>query len=162
MLIFVIIGCWMIVAGNSSDIWKGWLGVIFFSLCLLALLMQFTWGPLLVVNEQGIYVRSNPLLKSILLPWQEIAVITLFTKRHSTYLGFSLAPVHLEAFLQRQPLLTRKMLERRLRRFHLVARVPQRLSSYSFHTLLLSVQERYRVPIQQHHIEFQLNLEEER
>src|SRR5579883_3188103 len=102
MLIFVIIGCWMIVVRNSSDTWKGWLGVIFFSLCLLVFLMQFTWGPLLVVNEQGIYVRNNPLLKSIMLLWQEIATITLFTKKRNTYLGFSLAPVHLEAFLQRQ------------------------------------------------------------
>src|SRR5579885_1352306 len=83
MLIFVITGCWIIVAGNSSDTWKGWLGVIFFSLCLLVFLMQLTWGPLLVVNEQGIYVRNNPLLKSFMLPWQEIATITIFTKKRN-------------------------------------------------------------------------------
>jgi hypothetical protein len=65
-------------------------------------------------------------------------------KTHDFYLGFALSPAHLEAFLQRQPPLTRKILERRLNRFHLVAFFPQRLFPCSLHALLISIQDRYK------------------
>lgn len=64
-LVFVLTSCRIIVSGNRSDAWKGWLGVMAFGPCLLMFLLQFTWSPLLVVHEQGICVRSNPLLASI-------------------------------------------------------------------------------------------------
>jgi hypothetical protein len=151
-LFFVVGGFWMIMAGRGENVLNGWVMVLFFGLGLLVFPIQLTWGPLLVLNEQTIRIRSNPFLKSITLSWQEIAAITLFKGTHSDALGITLSPAHLEAFLQRQPPLTRSILKRRLNRFHLVALLPARLFPCSLRALFVSIQERYQAPIQQHHI----------
>ncbi|MGH2612873.1 MAG: STM3941 family protein [Rhabdochlamydiaceae bacterium] len=151
-LFFLLTGFWIIATNGGGNMLKGWIVVCFSIPALIVFLLQLTWGPLLVINTQGIRIRSNPLLKSIVLSWQEIATLTLLEKGHSVYLGFALSPTHLENFLQHQPLLLRRFLRRRLNHLHFIALLSQRLFSCSLSSLLLSIQNEYQMQILQNGI----------
>lgn len=157
-LIFVTGGFGMIITGKGEDILKGWGILFFFGICLSFTFIQVIWDPLLVVNEQGICIHPNPLSKGISLQWCEIEAIALSSGSHKSCLGFALSPEYIETFLQRQPFLTRKILERRLKRFHLIALLPQWLLPYSRTALLANIQDQYYEQLQQHHITLETNV----
>ena len=154
--IFVILGGGIILTNSGENMLIGWLVVLFFGLCFLVSLVQLSWGPLFLVNEEGVQIRSNPFEKRIMLFWQEITTITLFDQKYIGYLGFALSPAFLQEFLQRQTSWNRKRIEKRLNRSYLVVRLPQSLSPYSLRSLLALIHDKYHTQIERHHISIEL------
>ena len=149
-LLFTIACSYMVVRGENILIALG--GALFFAFIFFSSITQLTWGPFLIVNEQEIRVRPNPFLPSMLLYWDELASMTPFMGARYLYLDIALAPAHLEAFLQRQSPLTKKILANKLRRTHLIAHFPFLLLPSAISTLLEAIQKRYSAQIRQHHI----------
>ena len=147
-LLFVIGGFWMTITGKNG----GWEVLLFFSLVLLFFLIQFTWGPLLIINEREIRIRSNPFMRRLTLQWDTISTITLIHKNNNFYLGFALSPAHLETFLRHQSPLTRKILANRANRFPLVAYLSQMVLPCSGDSLHASIRKQYQTQIQQYSI----------
>jgi hypothetical protein len=157
VLLLFIIGCsFMIIRGENILIYLG--AALFFAFTLLTVLIQLTWGPFLIMNEQEIHIRSNPFLTPITLQWDEIASITPFRGTRDFYFDVALSPTHIESFLQRQSSFNKKILSHRLNRIHLVARFPQRLLPCSLVTLLEAIKKRYHTQIQQNHIIIQTQI----
>lgn len=158
----VIVGFGMVVTGKDQNIWKGWITILLFGICLMVFLTQLMreWKPLLEVDAQGIRICRNAFIKSILLEWSEITTITLFKQNQFYYLGFSLSPDCLETFLQRQSFFARKIIERRLNRSHMVALLPQRSTFSSLRAALASIEKRYQTFLQESHIAIQTSPEE--
>ncbi|MGB8346608.1 MAG: hypothetical protein WCD86_17105 [Ktedonobacteraceae bacterium] len=144
-------GWWMLATGKGSAP-IGWAVILFGSLGLIVFLLQLRWQTLLLVNEQEIRVHANPFLRPLTFHWSEIAAITLFEGKRHVYLGLALSPDALHPFLLRQPLLTRKLIERRMRRFQQVVLLSQRFLPNSLRLAYTNIQERYQPQIAQYHI----------
>ncbi|MGB8346530.1 MAG: hypothetical protein WCD86_16715 [Ktedonobacteraceae bacterium] len=144
-------GWWMLTAGKESAT-VDWAIILFGGLGLVVFLLQLRWQTLLVMSEQEIRVHTNPFLRPLTLQWSEIAAITLFEGKRNVYLGLALSPDALTLFLLRQPFLTRKLIERRMRRFHQVALLSQRFLPNSLRKAYASIQQRYQPQIAQYHI----------
>jgi len=144
-------GWWMLTAGKESAT-VDWAIILFGGLGLVVFLLQLRWQTLLVMSEQEIRVHTNPFLRPLTLQWSEIAAITLFEGKRHVYLGLALSPDALTLFLLRQPFLTRKLIERRMRRFHQVVFLSQRFLPRSLRDTLISIQERYQSQIDEYHI----------
>jgi len=151
-LFAVMAGLWMITTVKGPDVFAGWLALVFFSLGLIVFPLQLRWQTLLLVNEQKIRVHTNPFLRPLTFSWSEIASITLFEGKRHVYLGLALSPDALHPFLLRQPLLTRKLIERRIMRFQQVVLLSQRFLPNSLRLAYTNIQERYQPQIVQYHV----------
>ena len=160
ILLFLIVAIWPPTPARFGNVMT-WLILLFLGLCLVFLLLILIWGPLLIMNEQEIEIHTNPFLKRITLSWDELAALRCFETSRDRYLDFSLSPGHLEAFLRRQPPLTRNILVRRLNHFHAIARLSERSLPCSLSSLLASIQERYPTQIQQYHIALEASFQED-
>ena len=150
LLLFIGVGFFTIIRGESTLIYSG---VVFFAIFgLLTAIIQLTWGPFLMINDQEIQIRPNPFLQPVKIQWNEITSITLFRGKRDFSFDIALSSPHIEAFLHRQSPLNKKILSRRLSRIHRVARFPQLLLPCSLRTLLETIQERYYMQIQKYHI----------
>lgn len=99
-------------------------------------------------------VRSNPLLASITLRWNEIVTITPVWLKGNPYLTFALSSEHLEAFLHHQSFLNRIILERRKKLPHSTIPLRADLLPCTVKVLFASIQEQYGVQVQQYSIHF--------
>ncbi|MGB8343482.1 MAG: STM3941 family protein [Ktedonobacteraceae bacterium] len=151
-LLFIAAGFWMITTGTGSGMPVGWATMLFGSVGLIVFLLQLKWQTLLVINAQEIRVHAHPFLRPLTFQWSEIASITLFQGKRQVHLGLTLSPDALAPFLQRQPILTRKLIERRMSRFHQAVLLSQRFLPRSLRATLNSIQERYQSQIDQYHI----------
>lgn len=154
--VFIILGFYQIFyRGENTP--ANWEAMLLCSMIFCVAPLQLIWGPVLIVNERGLRIRSNPLLPRITLQWEEIASIKPYIQKNGCYFGITLVRAHTAAVLQRQSPLHRKILIRRLNRTYWIAYFSQKLlpSSYSLDTLLKTIQERYHAQIQQHHVVIQ-------
>jgi hypothetical protein len=143
---------WAIATHQKGSVLIYWIILIACVFSLIALFLQLTWGSLLVINEQGMRIRTNPLLKSIVCSWHEVGSLKLLQRGRRVSLYITLLPAHRETFLQRQPFLIRRMLSRNLNQEHPFIQLPQWQFPWSLTAVLSAIQDRYRTQIQQHHI----------
>jgi hypothetical protein len=151
-LFAIIAGWWMITTQKGVYVFGGWIALIFFGLGLIVFLLQLRWRAILAINEQEVQVHTNPFLRPLTFSWSEIAAITLFEGKRHAYLGLALSPDALVLFLLRQPFLTRKLIERRMRRSQQVVLLSQRFLPNSLRLAYTNILQRYQPQLEQHHV----------
>lgn len=149
-LLFVIGGFWAIMIGQRG----GWGVILFSSLISLTFLVLLICGPFLIINEQEIRIRPNPLLPRITFQWDEITAMIPSLVKNNPYLGFAVSPAHLETFLRHQSPLNKLFLGRKLNHLHPMVLLRADQLPCSVEKLFASLQKQYPTQIQQYSIQF--------